>query len=138
MNDIDTFGLHCSRIPTQLFKLIVQEIDVMMVQHGPLIEHHIKEVRSQFLSPVSASHFPNYQQTETFNLEIFNHLLGIFGFAFRNLPESIIKGHITTKGRVEYCFTMIGPIAVLVMEVKIGSGKEHLNAIAQVIAECNG
>ena len=73
-------------------------------------------------------------------LEIFNHLIAIFSSAFRNLSESVIKSHITTKDQVEYYFNMIGPIAVLFKEVKhkIGSNKERLDAIAQVIAECIG
>jgi hypothetical protein len=63
MNDIETFGLHRSRIPTKLFKLIVQNIDVMMVQYGPPIEHYTEDTRSRFLSPVSVSHFSDHQQT---------------------------------------------------------------------------
>jgi hypothetical protein len=41
---------------------------------------------------------------------------------------------------VEYYFEAIGSIAVLVIEMKlkIGSAKERLDAIAQVIAECDG
>lgn len=39
---------------------------------------------------------------------------------------------------MEYYFNSIGPITVLVIEVKIGNSKERLDAIAQVIAECIG
>jgi hypothetical protein len=41
---------------------------------------------------------------------------------------------------VEYYFKAIGSFAVLFIEVKLktGSGKELLDAVAQVIAECNG
>jgi hypothetical protein len=35
MDDIGTFDLYRSRIPTALFKSIVQDIDVMLVQYGP-------------------------------------------------------------------------------------------------------
>lgn len=75
----------------------------------------------------------------TFYSEILNHLIAVFGSACRNLPESIIERHITTKGRVEHYFKMTGPIAVLFIEVmlKIGSYDERLDAIAQVIAECD-
>jgi len=55
MKDIATFELHRSRIPTTLFKSIVQDIDIMLVQYGPPIEHETEEARSRFLSPVSAS-----------------------------------------------------------------------------------
>jgi hypothetical protein len=63
-----------------------------------------------------------------------------FGFAFRNLPESIISGRISTKGRIEYYFRAFGSISILVVEVKlkVGSATERLDAIAQVIAECDG
>ncbi|KAF8490024.1 hypothetical protein F5888DRAFT_1869455 [Russula emetica] len=43
MTDIKTFALHRSRIPTALFKSIVQDIDVMLVQYGPPIEHERKK-----------------------------------------------------------------------------------------------
>lgn len=69
MNDIKTFGLHRSRIPTALFKSIVQDIDVMMVQYGPPTEHDTGEARSRFLSPVSISHFSNHQWTQTFTTQ---------------------------------------------------------------------
>jgi hypothetical protein len=142
MNDIETFGLHRSRIPTGLFKSIVQDIDVMLVQYGPPVEHRTEEARSRFLSPVSASHFSDHRPPTNSNFypEIFNRLIAVFGFAFRNLPEPIIKGRIATKGRVKYYFRTIGSIAVFFIEVKfkIGSGDERLNAIAQVIAECDG
>jgi hypothetical protein len=72
-------------------------------------------VRSQFLSPLSASHFSN-------------------------LPGSTIEGRIITKGMVEYYFKTIGFIAVLFIELrlKIANGKERLDAVAQAIAECDG
>jgi hypothetical protein len=63
-----------------------------------------------------------------------------FGFAFRNLPEPIIDGCISTKGRIEYFFRAFGSVTVLIIEVKLkfGKDKERLDAIAQVIAECDG
>jgi hypothetical protein len=52
----------------------------------------------------------------------------------------MLQGRITNRGRVEYFFKSFGAIAFLVIEVKlkIGSGQERLDAIAQVIAECDG
>jgi hypothetical protein len=142
MNDIETFGLRRSRIPTGLFKSIVQDIDVMLAQYGPLVEHRTVEATSRLLSPVSTSHFSDHRPLANSNFypEIFNRLIAVFGFAFRNLPEPIIGGRITTKGRVEYYFETIGSIVVLFIELKfnIGGGEERLNAIAQVIAECDG
>lgn len=55
MRNIPTFDLHRSRIPTPLLKSIVQSIDLMLVQYGPVVEHFTEETTSQFLSPVSTS-----------------------------------------------------------------------------------
>ena len=52
MRDIQTFELHRSRIPTTLFKSIVQDMDMMMIQYGPPDEHDHEEATSRFLSPV--------------------------------------------------------------------------------------
>jgi hypothetical protein len=67
-------------------------------------------------------------------------LVAQFGFAFRNLPESILDGRVTTRGKIEYYFKAFGSIAALVIKVKlkIGSAKERMDAIAQVISECDG
>jgi len=67
-------------------------------------------------------------------------LVAQFGFAFRNLPESILDGRVTTKDKIESYFKAFGSIAVLLIEVKlrIGCAKERIDAIAQVIAECDG
>ncbi|KAF8219873.1 hypothetical protein L208DRAFT_1337115 [Tricholoma matsutake] len=121
MHDISTFDLYRSRIPTSLFESIVDDMDILLPQYGPIVEHQTEEATSQFLAP------------------IFNRLIAVFGCAFRNLPESMLQGHITNRGRVEYFFKSFGAIAFLVIEVtlNIGSGQERLDAIAQVIAECN-
>ena len=75
-----------------------------------------------------------------FYSKIFNHLIPLFGSAFRILPDPIIKGHLTTKSRMMWNFEIVGCIAVLFIEVGLATSShtEHLNAIAQVIAECNG
>jgi hypothetical protein len=46
---------------------------------------------------------------------------------------------ITTKGRVEYYLKAFGSLALPFVEFihKTGSANERLDAIAQVIAECN-
>ena len=45
-----------------------------------------------------------------------------------------------TKGRVEYHFLVFGGLSVLVIQVKyeLGTSEERLDAIAQVVAECDG
>ena len=55
MHDIATFDLHRSRIPTSLFKSIVQDMDVLLLQYGPPVEHITEEATSRFLAPVRRS-----------------------------------------------------------------------------------
>ena len=63
-----------------------------------------------------------------------------FSSSFRNLPESTIEGRIATKDRVQYHFTAIRSTVLVLIEVKfkIGNAKERLDAVAQIIAECDG
>ncbi|KAH9042676.1 hypothetical protein EDB85DRAFT_1085527 [Lactarius pseudohatsudake] len=104
-----------------LFKNIVLDMDVLLIQYGPPAEQSDAEARSRFLAP------------------IVNHLIAQFGSSFQNTPRSVVAGLITTRGRVEYHFkTFAGAISVVFVEVKfrIGDPEERLDAIAQVIAEC--
>ena len=57
----------------------------------------------------------------------------------RNNPETIIEGRIGTRGRIEYFFKAFGAVAILYVEakLKIGNDAERLDAIAQVIAQCD-
>ncbi|KAH9006404.1 hypothetical protein EDB86DRAFT_3144168 [Lactarius hatsudake] len=121
-NDATLFDLRRSRIPTTLFKNIVLDMDVLLIQYGPPAEQSDAEARSRFLAP------------------IVNHLIAQFGSSFQNTPRSVVAGLITTRGRVEYHFkTFAGAISVVFVEVKfrIGDPEERLDAIAHVIAECD-
>ena len=64
LNDIGTFELHRSRIPTRIFKSIVEDMDIMLIQYGPPPEQKTEETRSRFLSPVRSypPSFGNYLQ----------------------------------------------------------------------------
>jgi hypothetical protein len=62
LKDIGTFELHRSRIPTTLFKSIIQDMDMMMVQYGPLPEHEHQEATSRFLSPVRMIRSSDYDK----------------------------------------------------------------------------
>jgi hypothetical protein len=57
LGDIKTFEIHRSRIPTDLFKSIVMDMDVMLMQYGPLPDHDTEEARSRFFSPVKTLEF---------------------------------------------------------------------------------
>ena len=140
MEDITTFDLYRSRIPTPLFKSIVQDMDVLLSQYGPPAEHETEEATSRFFAPVGKIELTLKLKNSDRCSQIFNRLIDQFGFAFRNRPESILDGRITTRGRIKYYFQAFGSIAALFIEVKleIGNRKGRLDAIAQVIAECDG
>lgn len=57
LRDIATFDLYRSRIPTSLFRSIVQDMDVLLHQYGPPFEHATEEATSQFLAPVRRTLF---------------------------------------------------------------------------------
>ncbi|KIL56851.1 hypothetical protein M378DRAFT_172333 [Amanita muscaria Koide BX008] len=122
LRDIGTFEIHRSRIPTHLFRSIVIDIDIMLMQYGAPPQHKTEEARSRFISPV------------------FNHLVKQFAFMLRNKPETMIDGRIGTHGRIEYLYEAFDLVAVLCIEIKlrVGNDDERLKIIAQVIAECDG
>ena len=136
--DIETFELHRSRIPT-LFRFIIEDMDPMLMQYGHLSDHITEEATSRFMSPVWFR-FALHCEKLTLSLQILNHLIAQFGFKFRNLPESIIKGRLPTRGRMQYYFRAFGRISILVVEAKfeIRNIPARFDTIAQVIAECDG
>lgn len=52
LEGIRTFNLYRSRIPTKLFRSIVEDMDVLLTQYGPLPDQMNEETRSCFLAPV--------------------------------------------------------------------------------------
>ena len=52
LRDIGTFQIHQSRIPTDLFKLIITDMDMMLMRYGPPGYHLTEEVKSGIFSPV--------------------------------------------------------------------------------------
>ena len=76
----------------------------------------------------------------TLSRQVFNHLVTMFTFIFRNSPETMIKGRIASQGHIEYFFRSFGAVTILFIEMKlvVDNDAERLKAIAQVIAECDG
>jgi hypothetical protein len=61
-----------------------------------------------------------------------------FGFAFKNLPDSVLEDPNAIKG-MKYCFKSLYSVPVIFVEVSRKFGCEgRLNAIAQVMAVCKG
>jgi hypothetical protein len=50
--DMKTFEVHRARIPTSLFKAIVEDISLIMKQYGESIDHKNVEARTRYLAPV--------------------------------------------------------------------------------------
>jgi len=121
LGDATFFDLHRSRIPTSLFRAILEDMNIMLIQYGNMQRQTTEEARSRFIAP------------------IFNHLVAQFGGSIRNTSESLLNGPITKTGRLEYRFEVFGAMsAVVVVEAKLelGTTPERMDAIAQVIAEC--
>ncbi|TDL16564.1 hypothetical protein BD410DRAFT_901961 [Rickenella mellea] len=118
-HDASLFDLQRSRIPTPVFRTIVEDMDIMMLQYGPL-DHESEQATSRTLAP------------------IFNRLVAVFESAITNDPEPIRLGRHSAEGIIEYRFKTFGAIAVLLVDVnrRVTSDTQRLDAIAQVIAEC--
>ena len=67
--DAPTFELHRSRIPTALFRKIIDGVNTMMTQYGPPDEHRTGESTSRFFSPVSVTLFLIAKIPETIPLD---------------------------------------------------------------------
>ncbi|KAI9786810.1 MAG: hypothetical protein M1839_005041 [Geoglossum umbratile] len=119
--DIPYFPMSRARLTNDLFRKIIEDIDVFTSQYGVLSDHRNEEARSRFLSAY------------------FNRIVDLFSGLVYNTPESLLEGRMTTKGRIEYQFSIYGGITILFIEVKleIGGATERLNCYAQVIAECD-
>jgi len=103
INDIETFTRHRSRIPTNVFKSIIEDMNIMLMQYGPAPEQMTEETRSRSLSPVISC-------TASILWKLKLTTIDLVGFSFRNLPELIIEGRMITKGRIEYYFKAFGPV----------------------------
>ena len=66
--DMETFEIHRARIPTSLFKEIVQDIEIAMKQYGEPVQHKNEEARSRFLAPVSDQRQPPFRLVVTLML----------------------------------------------------------------------
>ena len=140
--DVPLFDLHRSRIPTTLFKDIVKDMDILFMQFGTLVPTLMQgrlseDARSRVLAPVSIvilglRIFFNAHQ-------IFNRLVAEFSGSILNRPESFMSGRIA-KDRIDYQFRTCGFLTVVFVQVDlhIGDDDDRLNAIAQVIKECDG
>ncbi len=91
MRDMVKFEIHRSRIPTTLFKSIVEDMDIMLVQYGPPIEHRTVEAKSQFVSPVSAGKLLMQLSESKFALRSLIVLLAYSTLLFRIYPNPFSK-----------------------------------------------
>lgn len=72
--------------------------------------------------------------------KLFTHIVALFKLQVRNTPKSIIEGHLISNGGIKHLFQAFGDLVMLFIEVKfiLKTGKEYLDAVAQMIAEALG
>jgi hypothetical protein len=68
LRDAPTLEMHRARIPNVLFKDIIGDIEIVMKQYGPPMEHNNVEAMSRFFAPVGVSIFFHNSCVKTLNL----------------------------------------------------------------------
>jgi hypothetical protein len=117
IRQLDTFR---SRIPLDIARKILSDVNDAMLQYGRMASHDNEEARSRFI----ASFFPQ--------------IVCLFGSAVVNKPEGILDAEFTKRGRIEHHFYALNSVSIVFIEVKktYVFGKGRLDMIAQVLAEC--
>ncbi|KAF8325768.1 uncharacterized protein EI90DRAFT_3146606 [Cantharellus anzutake] len=121
LNDIGTFEIHRCRIPTNLFKSIVMDMDNMLIEYGAPFDHETDTARSRFISP------------------IFNHLVSQFTFMLRNHPKNMLAT-VGAKDHIGNFYKIFGAVAIISVEMMHArrNSEERLKGIAQIMVESNG
>ncbi|KAE8133560.1 hypothetical protein BDV38DRAFT_257966 [Aspergillus pseudotamarii] len=117
MLQLDVFR---SRIPTDMFRDIVRDVDDALTQHGPLDAHENEETRSRFIS------------------SLFTRIVCVFNNIVVNKPGTLLDSEVTRKGRIEHHFVALDSVSIVFIEVKksCAMGKQGLDVKGQVLAEC--
>ncbi|KAF8235462.1 hypothetical protein L208DRAFT_1422392 [Tricholoma matsutake] len=90
--DAPKFDINCARILSDLFKEIVEEIQSNMQEYGPPSEHKNEEA---------------------------SRAIWHFKLLIKNTLESIIPGHMMTKGQIEHHYKLFRGITIIFVEVKV-------------------
>ena len=110
LKDIQTFELRRSRIPNILFRSIIEDMDLMLMQYGPLDEHFTAEATSRFLSPVGVFLFSSpyekltllaYRSSTALFLSLASHS-GIY-------QSQSSKGVSTPRAKSNTALGLLGP-----------------------------
>jgi hypothetical protein len=127
------FEIHRSGIPTHIFNSIVMDTDSitdgMGRQCGWPSEKWTVRASPNLFSPVRIIYITLVPPSKVdHNQQVFNHLVKLFNSTLR----------ISSETTGSHYFLAFGVIALLAIEIKLQAGKdvERLDAIAQVIAEC--
>ncbi|KAL1965980.1 hypothetical protein VTN77DRAFT_4920 [Rasamsonia byssochlamydoides] len=109
-----------SRIPTDMFREIIEDVELALKQYGPLESHDNEETRSRFLA------------------SLFNRIIGLFESIIINKPGGLLESEFSKKGRIEHHFVAVDAISIVFIEVKkiLTTGKHALDTKGQVLAEC--
>lgn len=132
-----------SRIPTQIFRAVIRDVNSALTEYGPLASHDTEEARSRFIMSVGVFityhvvHSSSYMLTI---IQLFKEIVCLFESLIVNKPEGLLDGAFTKKGRIEHHFIALKSISIVFMEVKktFVDGRDGLNMKAQVLAECAG
>ena len=87
---------------------------------GPLKKHRNEESRSRYLA------------------SLFRVMFSSFHGTIINRPEETIHGQVTTNGKIEHVFYAFSNSVIAFVEVKANLSISREDAVAQVIAECDG
>jgi len=109
--------IYRSRIPMNLLKNIVKDVQKAEIQYGNLTEHDNEKARSRFLAA------------------LFGPIICLFKTYITKNPVQLLYG-ITSKGQIEHQYVALGSIIVVFVQVKkeMASGKNLNGQIAQVMA----
>lgn len=138
LQDIGTFEIHRSRIPTALFRSIIMDMDIMLVLYGAP-PHQMERAPSMFFSPVQIIPLLTVPKAHH-DRQVFNCLIEQFSGLFRNNLMAIAQDDIDAQLCYKHSYTAFGSTILLFMEMKLNASDnaERLEAMAQFIAEADG
>ena len=111
--------LYKSRLPLPIIRKTCELVQYATYELGLLKEHRNEESRSRYLA------------------SLFRVVFSIFNGTMVNRPETI-QGQVTANGKIEHVFYAFLQSVVVFVEVKTNLIINRDDAVAQVIAECDG
>jgi hypothetical protein len=119
-SDIHQLKVFRSRMPLGMFRELYKDVHKATIQYGRMAFHDNEEARSRFIA------------------SFFGEIVSVFRSSIVNRPEGLLESEVTKKGRIEYHFNALRSVSIVFIEVKkvYTVGKDRLDVVAQVLAEC--